>query len=139
LPKRPARPAAILDVADLKLAHNTSAAIPDKRREAISEEMSAKATKQIQEAETSAPETPEVAKPSKSSTLDLSGLSTASNSVTQSEPPARQKRTKSPNANKSSNKSPGADCANFLCWTPMISCTIQARSSDSKSMMSFCP
>lgn len=108
LPKLPSRPAAILDVADLKLAPNTTAAVPAKRSQAISEDLSAKATRQTQEPETSAPETPAVAKPSKSITLDLSGLSTASNSKTKAEPPARQKRAKSPDANNNSAQSPGS-------------------------------
>jgi PhoH-like ATPase len=106
LPKLPSRPAAILDVADLKLEPNISSAGAFKQSEPTQEALSIKVISQNPAAAPSAVETPETAKSSKSITLDLSGLSSEqSNNKKSIERPARQKRSKSSATNKSSNKS----------------------------------
>ncbi len=106
LPKLPSRPAAILDVADLKLEPNISAQVPFKRSEPTREALSTKAISQNPVAAPSAVEPPETVKPSKSITLDLSGLSSEqSNNKNPIEKSARQKLSKSPDAKKTANKS----------------------------------
>ena len=106
LPKLPSRPAAILDVTDLKLEPTISTAAPSKQSEPTREALSTKVLSQNPAAAPSAVEPPETAKPSKSITLDLSGLSSEqSNNKNPIEIPARQKRSKSSAPNKSSNKS----------------------------------
>jgi len=106
LPKLPSRPAAILDVEDLKLAPNISTAAPFRGSEPTGEALSTKTISQTPAATPSAVEPSETAKPSKSITLDLSGLSsTQSNHKNPIEKPARQKLSKSPASNKSASKS----------------------------------
>jgi len=106
LPKLPSRPAAILDVEDLKLAPNISTAAPFRGSEPTGEALSTKTISQTPAATPSAVEPSETAKPSKSITLDLSGLSsTQSNHKNPLEKPARQKLSKSPASNKSASKS----------------------------------
>ena len=106
LPKLPSRPAAILDVADLKLEPNISTQVPFKRSEPTREALSTKAISQNPVAAPSAVEPPETVKPSKSITLDLSGLSSEqSNNKNPIEKSARQKLSKSPDAKKTANKS----------------------------------
>lgn len=106
LPKLPSRPAAILDVADLKLEPNISTQLPFKRSEPTREALSTKAISQNPVAAPSAVEPPETVKPSKSITLDLSGLSSEqSNNKNPTEKSARQKLSKSPDAKKTANKS----------------------------------
>jgi PhoH-like ATPase len=105
LPKLPSRPAAILDVADLKLEPNISTAAPSKKSEPTREALSTKAISQSHAAP-SAAEPSETAKPSKSITIDLSGLSSPqSNQKNPIEKPTRQKLSKSPTANKTAKKS----------------------------------
>jgi PhoH-like ATPase len=106
LPKLPSRPAAILDVEDLKLAPNISTAAPFRGSEPTGEALSTKTISQTPAATPSAVEPSETAKPSKSITLDLSGLSSSqSNHKNPIEKPARQKLSKSPASNKSASKS----------------------------------
>lgn len=106
LPKLPSRPAAILDVEDLKLAPNISTSAPFRGSEPTGEALSTKTISQTPAATPSAVEPSQTAKPSKSITLDLSGLSsTQSNHKNPIEKPARQKLSKSPASNKSASKS----------------------------------
>lgn len=106
LPKLPSRPAAILDVEDLKLEPNISTVVPFKRIEPTSEAVSTKAINQTHAAAPAAVEPSETAKPSKSITLDLSGLSpTQSRHKNSTEKPSSQKLSKSPAASKTSTKS----------------------------------
>jgi PhoH-like ATPase len=106
LPKLPSRPAAILDVTDLKLEPTISTAAPFEQSEPSREALSTKVLSQNPAATPSAAVPSETAKPSKSITLDLSGLSSEqSNNKNPIEIPARQKRSKSSAPNKSSNKS----------------------------------
>lgn len=106
LPKLPSRPAAILDVEDLKLAPNISTSAPFRGSEPTGEALSTKTISQTPAATPSAVEPSQTAKPSKSITLDLSGLSsTQSNHKNPIEKPARQKLSKSPTSNKSASKS----------------------------------
>lgn len=104
LPKLPSRPAAILDIEDLKLAPNISTAAPFRGSEPTGEALSTKTISKTPAATPSAVEPSETAKPSKSITLDLSGLSsTQSNHKNPLEKPARQKLSKSPTSNKSAS------------------------------------
>ena len=106
LPKLPSRPAAILDVTDLKLEPTISTGAPFKQSEPMREALSTKVLSQNPAAALSAVEPPETAKPSKSITLDLSGLSSEqSNNKSPIEKPARQKRSKLPATNNAANKS----------------------------------
>ena len=70
LPKLPTRPAAILDVADLKLEPPTSAAAPIAVAEMVYEEV----TEPSRAPAALAPEAARLEKPSKSIMLDLSEL-----------------------------------------------------------------
>ncbi len=102
LPKLPTRPAAILDVADLKLEPRTSAAAPIAVAEMVYEEI----TEPSRAPAALAPEAARLEKPSKSIMLDLSELSPASKSQSKNEKPARQKSPKSPAADRSPSGSP---------------------------------
>lgn len=102
LPKLPTRPAAILDLADLRLEPRASAAVPIAVTEMVYEEVSepSRAPAAL------APEAARLEKPSKSIMLDLSELSPASKSKSKNEKPARQKSPKSPAADRSPSGSP---------------------------------
>ncbi len=102
LPKLPTRPAAILDVADLKLEPRTSAAAPIAVAEMVYEEV----TEPSRAPAALAPEAARLEKPSKSIMLDLSELSPASKSKSKNEKPTRQKSPKSPAADRSPSGSP---------------------------------
>jgi PhoH-like ATPase len=106
LPKLPSRPAAILDVEDLKLAPNISSAAPFKGSEPKSDALNASENSQAHSPILSEPKSVESAKASKSITLDLSSLSsTQSNGKTKLDVPARQKLVKSPTSHKAAPKS----------------------------------
>ena len=106
LPKLPSRPAAILDVEDLKLVPHISTTGSFRGGEPTREALSTNANSQTHTAASLAVEPPETAKPSKSITLDLSGFSTKqSDHKNSTEIPARQKVSKSPAANKTATKS----------------------------------
>lgn len=102
LPKLPTRPAAILDVADLKLEPRTSATAPIAVAKMVYEEV----TEPSRAPAALAPEAARLEKPSKSIMLDLSELSPASKSKSKNEKPARQKSPKSPAAERSPSGSP---------------------------------
>ena len=102
LPKLPTRPAAILDVAYLKLEPRTSAAAPI----AVAETVNKEVTEPSRAPTTLASEVARMEKPSKSITLDLSELSAASKSKPKAEKPARQKSTKPLAADRSPPRSP---------------------------------
>jgi len=106
LPKLPSRPAAILDVEDLRLEPNLSTAVPFRGSEHKSDALNAHENGQAHAPVLAEPKSRESVKASKSITLDLSSLSsTQSNTKAKLDIPARQKLAKSPASNKAAPKS----------------------------------
>jgi PhoH-like ATPase len=106
LPKLPSRPAAILDVEDLKLEPNISTAVLSKQSEQKRDALNAIENSHAQSPVVSEPKSRDAVKISKSITLDLSSLSLPqSNNKAKRDIPARQKLSKSPTSNKTATKS----------------------------------
>lgn len=105
LPKLPTRPAAILDVTDLKLEPRTSAAVPI----AVAETVNEKFVEPSRVPAAIASEAARTEKPSKSITLDLSELSAANKSKPKAEKSTRQKSPKSVATDRSASGSPSQD------------------------------
>ena len=106
LPKLPSRPAAILDVEDLKLEPNISTAVPFRVSEPKSDALNAHESGQARSSVLAEPKARESVKNSKSITLDLSSLSSnQSNTKAKLDIPTRQKPAKSPASNKATSKS----------------------------------
>ena len=106
LPKLPSRPAAILDVEDLKLEPNISTAVLSTQSEQKRDALNAIENSHAQSPVVSEPKSRDAVKISKSITLDLSSLSLPqSNNKAKRDIPARQKLSKSPTSNKTATKS----------------------------------